>query len=126
MPIMSGYHVRASMAIIILQNAWRAYVVRRSINIRETLVDNRASTLLQRWWRTHLGLKRRLKFIHLLNSYVRKINSSTLFIEAEVYYILVQLRPNFIEHYEQQLSKDERLSTSTIIYERLNWKTKLA
>ena len=107
MPIMSGYHVRASMAIIILQNAWRAYVVRRSINIRETLVDNRASTLLQRWWRTHLGLKRRLKFIHLLNSYVRKINSSTLFIEAEVYYILVQLRPNFIEHYEQQLSKDE-------------------
>ena len=106
-PILCSFHIKASMAVLTLQSAWRACVARKRCEVRSNLRFDRALTLVQRWWRMHSGLKRRLAFIRCLNGYLRKINSNTLFIEAEVYYLLIQQRPDFIAKFEEKLGKDD-------------------
>ena len=91
-----------------IQSVFRGYLFRKRINevqgqtFNEQIVERRAIIFIQKWWQW-FKIKRRLEALSKIKNYLLSINSSTLYMEENLYINLekiirdVRSRTNFPE-----------------------------
>lgn len=84
---LSYEQMRRLNAVLAIQSAWRGSRVHLKRLLLEVMAA-RAIVCLQRWWRSHLGIRRRLAFIRACVVVGASVNSHTLYMEAHVYHAL--------------------------------------
>lgn len=81
-------------AATLIQSAFRAVKTRRkySVVILGIIIRQRATILLQRWWRSLHGLLRRLRLLDRISLDCRNVTSSVLFMDCWAFYSLIRLK----------------------------------
>jgi hypothetical protein len=88
--ILFDAQVERSAASVTIQATFRSYLSRKQL--RPTYLERvcyfRAAILVQRWYRMQTGMLRRMRWHSILNRRVNEINSATLYVEADLFWLL--------------------------------------
>ncbi|GMH57277.1 hypothetical protein TrST_g8278 [Triparma strigata] len=91
--IFDGQAARLSAAVV-LQSTFRSYRLRKSLrpSALQRLCERRARIKIQNWWRDWSGVKRRIRHLTILNQAAKRVDSKTVYIEANLFYLLTNAK----------------------------------
>ena len=91
--IFDGQAARMSAAVV-LQSTFRSYGLRKSLrpSALQRLCERRARIKIQNWWRDWSGVKRRIRHLTILNQAAKRVDSKTVYIEANLFYLLTNAK----------------------------------
>ncbi|GMH73603.1 hypothetical protein TL16_g06236 [Triparma laevis f. inornata] len=91
--IFDGQAARLAAAVV-LQSVWRSYISRKELkpSALQRVCERRARIKIQNWWRDWSGVKRRIRHLTILNKAAKRVDSKTVYIEANMFYLLTNAK----------------------------------
>jgi hypothetical protein len=92
LPLFFDSEVRLESSSVEIQRVWRGHATRkgRARQLVREQIKRRAAITLQRWWRYHNSLKRRLTLLADITNTCRSIRSNVVYIDGWIYYKLMR------------------------------------
>ena len=81
---------RRAASAVVIQSSFRSYICRTRLlrSLLEMVCRMRASLVIKFWWRYTAYLRKRLRYVTILNRAVNAIDSKTVYMEADLFYFL--------------------------------------